>query len=95
MLYPVATVSYPLGVTLGLPFNAPFQDAMQFYAYSYTMVQLSVTIPFAVPAGHVIRLVITNGYFYTGATYANFHSLAYTPRYEYDANYVGYVVMIS
>lgn len=33
-LYPIATASYPLTMTIGLPYNAPFQDAMQFYRYT-------------------------------------------------------------
>jgi Leucine-rich repeat (LRR) protein len=39
-LYPIQTVSYPLTLTLGLPYGAPFQAAMQFYQSTNEYVQL-------------------------------------------------------
>lgn len=83
-LYPIATASYPLTMTLGLPFNAPFQDAMQFYRYTECYVQLSIVIPYSLPEGYTIRLVFTSATYYVGTVYANIHKLAYTPVYDYS-----------
>jgi len=56
MLYPIATASYPLTMTLGLPYNAPFLGAMQFYQYTNEYIQISIQIPYAVPLGYVLRI---------------------------------------
>lgn len=83
-LYPIATASYPLTMTLGLPYDAPFQDAMQFYRYTNCMVQLKILIPYTVPDGYVIRLSFTSATIYDGTAYANIHKLEYTPVYDYS-----------
>jgi hypothetical protein len=56
MLYPIATTSFPLTVTMGLPYDAPFQDAMQYYKYTQNYMQFSIQIPYTVPAGYSLRL---------------------------------------
>ena len=83
MLYPIATVSYPLTLTLGLPYNAPFQGAMKYYINTNQYVQLSIQIPYSVPDGYGIRIKLTSATFYTGSAYANFQSQNYTPSYNY------------
>jgi hypothetical protein len=83
-LYPIATASYTLTMALGLPYNAPFQGAMQFYQYSNNYIQLSIQIPYSVPEGYTIRIVLTSATFYEGTAYANFQSLTYTPVYDYS-----------
>ena len=84
MLYPIATVSYPLTMTLSLPYNAPFLDAMRFYQNINQYIQVSILIPYAVPANYVICLQLTSAILYQGTAYANFQSLIYTPKYTYD-----------
>lgn len=83
MLYPIATVSYPLVLALGLPYNAPFQGAMQYYQNTNQYIQLSIQIPYSVPDGYAILIELTSATFYTGTAYANFQSLVYTPVYNY------------
>lgn len=83
MLYPIATVSYPLTLTLGLPYSAPFQGPMQYYQNTNQYIQLSIQIPYSVPAGYAILIQLTSATFYTGTAYANFQTQAYTPLYNY------------
>jgi len=45
MLYTIKTVSYPLPMTLGLPYGAPFTGAMQYYQGIDQFVQVQVQIP--------------------------------------------------
>ena len=71
-------------MTLGLPYNAPFQDAMQFYRYTQCYVQLSILIPYSVPDGYTIRLVFTSASYYVGTIYANIQQLNYTPTYDFS-----------
>lgn len=83
MLYPIATVSYPLTLTLGLPYNAPFQGAMKYYQNTNQYIQLSIQIPYSVPDGYSIRIKLTSAFFYAGTAYANFQSLNFTSIYNY------------
>ena len=83
-LYPIATASYPLTMTIGLPYNAPFQDAMQFYRYTQIYVQLSILIPYSVPEGYKLRLEFTSIYYYPGTVYININKLNYTPSYDFS-----------
>ena len=72
MLYPIATASYPLALSLGLPYNAPFQGAMQYYQNTNQYIQLSIQIPYSVPDAYSIRIDLASATFYTGSAYANF-----------------------
>lgn len=95
MLYPIATASYPLTLTLGLPYDAPFQDAMQYYQSTQNYIQLSILIPYTIPEGYVMRIQFTNNnaYFYAGTAYINIASLTYTPTYDYSISQ--YILLIS
>ncbi len=64
MLYPIATVSYPLSMTLGLPYNAPFLDAMRFYQNVNQYIQVSILIPYSVPVNYAICLQLTSATLY-------------------------------
>jgi hypothetical protein len=88
MLYPIATVSYPLTVSLGLPYNAPIQGPMNFYQGINQYVQVSVTIPYSVPDGYSIRIELTDAQVIQGSAYANFQSLTYTTVYSYNSAYL-------
>lgn len=70
-------------MTLGLPFDAPFQGPMQYYQYTSSYIQISIQIPYSVPDGYVIRIQFTSATIYAGTAYANFQSLNYTPIYNY------------
>lgn len=84
MLYPIATVSYPLTMTLGLPYDAPFTDSMQYYQYNANYIQLSISIPYSIPADYKLRIVLTSATFYIGTAYININSATYTPVYDYS-----------
>jgi hypothetical protein len=86
MLYPIATVSYPLAMNLGLPYDAPFLGAMQYYKYANQYIQISIQIPYTVPDGYIIRVQFTSASIYSGTAYANFESLIYTPLYDYSVS---------
>lgn len=93
MLYPIATVSYPLTITLGIPNGAPFTGAMQYYQYTNQYIQVEIQIPYSVPNGYVIRVELTSASIYSGTAYADFQSLTYTPIYDYSV--AGNVLIIS
>ena len=84
MLYPIATTSYGLTVSLGLPYDAPFQNSMNLYYQMWQFVQVKIAIPYSVPDGYSIRLDLTNAQFYSGTAYANFQSLSYNTTYTYS-----------
>jgi hypothetical protein len=84
MLYPIATVSYPLTLTLGLPYNAPFLGGMQYYKYINQYVQLQMVIPQSVPDKYSIMIVMNNAYFIKGTADCSLQSLTYTPVYDYS-----------
>jgi hypothetical protein len=88
MLYPIATVSYPLSLTFGLPYGAPFEGPMRFYQYLNQYVQLTITIPYNVPSGYSIRLQLLNAQILPGSAYANFQSLNYTTTYTYNTYFL-------
>lgn len=88
MLYPIATVSYPLTVAIGLAYNAPIQGGMQFYEWVNQYVQVTITIPYTVPEGYSIRIQLLNAQFIQGTAYANFQSLNYTTTYTYSTYYL-------
>jgi hypothetical protein len=92
MLYPIATVSYPLTPVLGLPYGAPFSGAMQYYQTVYNYIQVSFVIPYAVPNGYAISIQLVDAIFQQGTAYANFQSLTYTPVYIYAASNTGLVI---
>ena len=50
--------------------------------------KLKITIPYAIPTGYSLRLVLTSATFYTGVTYIDIHSSTYTPKYEYVSSTV-------
>ena len=80
-------------MTLGLPYNAPFQDAMQFYKYSRNYIQVSIQVPYSIPDGYSLRFKFTSGYIYDGMAYANFHNISHTPKYDYSKG--AYALIIS
>lgn len=86
MLYPIATVSYTLTLTIGLPYSAPIQGPMQFYQNLNEFVQLQISIPYSVPDGYSIMIQLLNANMISGAAYSNFQSLNYTPIYKYGTN---------
>jgi hypothetical protein len=88
MLYPIATNSYPLTLTLGLPYGAPYEGPMRLYQYLYQYVQVTITIPYSVPNGYSIRIQLLNAQFIAGSAYANFQSLNYTTAYTYSTYYL-------
>lgn len=88
MLYPIATVSYPLIVSIGLPYSAPIQGAMQFYQWLYQYVTVTFSIPYTVPDGYSIRIQLLNAQILQGTAYANFQSLNYTSTYAYSTYYL-------
>ena len=71
-------------MTLGLPYNAPFQDALQFYRYATNYLDISIQIPYSVPAGYSLRIKMTYCYMYQGTAYINIEGLDYTPTYDYS-----------
>lgn len=81
MLYPIATVSNPLTLTIGLPYSAPIQGPMQFYQNLNQFVQLQISIPYSVPDGYTISIQLLNANLISGTAYSNFQSLTYTPIY--------------
>lgn len=85
MLYPIATVSYPLTLTVGLPYSAPISGAMQFYQNINQFVQLQISIPYSVPDLYSIKIVLQNANMIAGTAYSSFQSLTYTPSYTYSA----------
>ena len=95
MLYPIATNSYNLNLALGLPNNAPFLGAMQFYYQLVNnMAQIKITIPYAVPDGYSIRIVPSLAQFYNsqyGQAYCNLQNMSFTPIYSYAQ----YAIIIS
>ena len=72
MLYPIATGSYPLTLTLGLPYDSPFMGAMQYYKYTNQYIKISIQLPYSVPDGYVIRVQMTSATIYSGTAYADF-----------------------
>lgn len=88
MLYPISTVSYPLAVNLGLPFNAPIEGPMDFYQGRWQYVQVSFTVPYSVPDGYSIRIQLLNAQVLSGSAYSNFQSLIYDPIYTYSTYYL-------
>lgn len=86
MLYPIATVSYPLTLTVGLPYSAPMQGPMQFYQGINQFVQLQISIPYSVPDGYSIKITLLNANVLTGTAYSSFQSLTYTPTYAYTSS---------
>jgi hypothetical protein len=88
MLYPIATVSYPLTLSIGLPYGAPFQGPMAFYQGLNQYVQLTFTIPYSVPNGYSIRVRLVAATIIQGTAYVNFQSLNYTTIYKYGSDYV-------
>lgn len=86
MLYPIATVSYPLTLTIGLPYGATFEGPMQFYQNINQFVQLQISIPYSVPDGYSIKIQLLNANMITGTAYSSFQSLTYTPVYAYTGN---------
>lgn len=92
MLYPIATTSYQMTVALGLPYDAPFQDAMQYYKYTQNFMQFSIQIPYTVPAGYSLRLKLNYAYFYTGTAYINIQSSSYTPTYDYSVDQYNLII---
>jgi hypothetical protein len=84
MLYPIATVSYPLTLNLGLPYSAPTQGPMQFYQNINQFVQLQISIPYSVPDQYSIKILLLNANMLSGTAYSNFQSLTYTPVYTYS-----------
>jgi len=93
MLYTIKTVSYPLTMTLGLPYDAPFEGPMQYYINLEQFAQVKIVIPYSVPDGYSIRLVLSSAYFYQGTAYSNFQNLNYDPIYTY--NIASTVLVIS
>jgi hypothetical protein len=83
MLYPIATVPYPLTVTLGLPFNAPFQGPMQLYQNINQFIQLQINIPYSIPDGYGIRIKVNDADLLAGTAYSSLNSLTYDPIYKY------------
>lgn len=83
MLYPIATVPYPLTLTLGLPYNAPFQGPMQFYQNINQFIQLQINIPYSVPDGYSIRIKLNDADLLAGTAYSSFNSLTFDPIYTY------------
>ena len=71
-------------MTVGLPYDAPFQDAMQFYYNADQYIQVKVQVPYSIPDGYSLRFKLTSCYMRQGTAYINFHSLSYTPRYDYS-----------
>ena len=71
-LYPIATAPYTLTMSLGLPHNMPFQDAMQFYKDHNNYMQCKIEIPYSVPDGYTLRFRFTSSYIYSGTAYAYF-----------------------
>lgn len=86
MLYPIATVSYPLTLTIGLPYNAILSAPMQFYQNINEFVQLQIAIPYSVPDGYSIKILLLNANMIAGTGYSNFQSLNYNPIYTYAPN---------
>ena len=72
MLYPFATDSYTMTMSVGLPYDAPHTEGQTFYKYTRNYAVLKIVIPYAVPAGYMIKLAFTSVYMYTGQVYANF-----------------------
>lgn len=95
MLYPIATVPYPLTVSLGLPFNAPFQGPMQFYQNINQFVQLQISIPYSVPDGYSIRIKLNDADLLVGTAYSSLNSLTYDPIYAYFATSAPHSFTIS
>lgn len=86
MLYPIATVSYPLTLSIGLPYSASMQGPMQFYQNINQFIQLQISIPYSVPDGYSIIVKLLNANMIIGTAYANFQSLTYTPIYSYTSD---------
>jgi hypothetical protein len=86
MLYPIATISYPLTLTLGLPYGAAMTGPMQFYQNINEFVQLQISIPYTVPDKYSIMIQLLNANVITGTAYSNFQSLTYTPIYGYTSS---------
>lgn len=70
-------------MTLGLPYDPPFQGPIQYYRTTNCYIQISIQIPYSVPDGYVLRIQFSNVTIYAGTAYANFQSLNYTPTYNY------------
>jgi len=84
----IKTVSYPLTVVLGIPFDQPLTGPRSFYKSLTQYVKVDITIPKAVPDGYAIRYVLTGGTIQPGNAFSNFQSLTYDPVYEYGNNYL-------
>ena len=83
-IYPIAAVPFNIPMTLGLPFNPPFQDAMQFYYTNAMYITVTMQIPYSIPDGYSLRFKLTSCSMYSGSAYTNFQSLTYTPKYDYS-----------
>ena len=70
--YLIKTVSYPLTVTLGMPFDQSMTGPRVFYKDISQYVKIDITIPKAVPLGYSIRYVITGGTIDPGTAFSNF-----------------------
>ena len=86
--YLIKTVTYPLTVALGIPFDQPQIGSRVFYKSLTQYVKVDITIPKAVPAGYSIRYVLTGGTIQPGTAFANFQSLSIDPIYSYGSNYI-------
>ncbi len=95
MLYPIATASYTMTMSLGLPYDAPFQDAMQYYQYKNNYIQISILIPYSVPSGYALKIKLNSAVatFSLGSAYINIQTSSYTPVYQYDAVSSSYIVI--
>ena len=71
-IYPIAAVPFTMPMTLGLPFNAPFQDAMQIYYRNAMYITVSMQVPYSIPDGYSLRFKLTTCYMYQGTAYVNF-----------------------
>lgn len=84
--YPIKTVTYPMSVTLGIPFDQPRDGPRVFYKNLIQYVKVDITIPKAVPEGYAIKYVLTGGTIEPGTAFSNFQSLSIDPIYIYGSN---------
>ena len=82
-LYPLATVTQELDVTLGLPYDMPMQGPCVFYRNRLNYYKLTFNMPKSVPAGYAIKVIAENNRMEEGSAYVNFESLEYTTTYVY------------
>lgn len=86
--YLIKTVTYPLTVALGIPFDQPKDGPRVFYKDLTQYVKVDITIPKAVPQGYAIRYVLTGGTIEPGTAFSNFQSLSIEPVYTYGSNFL-------